>query len=139
MAIAFAKRVLGAANTLPKSEAFGLASQMRRAAVSVPSNIAEGFGRGSRVDYARFLKIARGSLFELDTQLLLAHEMGYVNARGHASLMRDWDDVSKVLAGLIRSMKTAHVATNAESRMPNAGSTGSTMNTKHGRVKGVKS
>ena len=123
MAIAFAKRVLGAANTLPKSEAFGLASQLRRAAISVPSNIAEGFGRGSRVDYLRFLKIARGSLFELDTQLLLARDMKYITSKGYSSLERDWNDVSKVLAGLIRSMKSARAMTNAESRMPNAPAT----------------
>jgi four helix bundle protein len=135
MAIAFAKRVLGAANTLPKQEAFGLSAQIRRAAVSVPGNISEGFGRGSRVDYLRFLKIARGSLFELDTQLLLAREMGYLTAKGHQSLADDWNEVSKVLAGLIRSMSSQRGSANAESRMPNAG-VGTKPTTR--QVKGLK-
>jgi four helix bundle protein len=110
-----------AAATLPRSEAFGLASQIRRSAVSVPSNIAEGFGRGSRPDYVRFLKVARGSLFELDTQLLLAREMGFLTAKGYDSLFADWNEVSKVLAGLIRRMQPGRSpsVTNAESRMPN--------------------
>jgi len=136
LAIDFAKRVLGAANTLPKQEAVGLASQLRRAAVSVPSNIAEGFGRGSRIDYLRFLKIARGSLFELDTQLQLAHDMGYLSAKGYQSLFADWNEVSKVLAGLIRSVRTSRDAANAEPRMPNAG--GASQG-KQGRQRGVKS
>jgi four helix bundle protein len=131
MSIGLAKRVMKAANTFPKSEAFGLASQVRRSAVSVPSNIAEGFGRGSRKDYLRFLKIARGSLFELDTQLLLARELGYITARGHDSLYADWNEVSKVLAGLIRHMSAGRASTNAESRMPNAG-----LGPKQGRSKG---
>lgn len=136
MAIAFAKRVLGAANTLPKAEAFGLASQMRRAAVSVPSNIAEGFGRGSRIDYLRFLKIARGSLFELDSQLLLAREMGYLNARGYQSLVADWNELSKVLAGLIRSVGRVRSFSNAECRMPNASVN---VDSKPGRARGNQS
>jgi len=67
--------------------------------------------------------MARGSLFELDTQLLLAHELGYISAKGYESLLADWNEVSKVLAGLIRHMgvsRVATVTTNAESRMPNA-------------------
>ncbi|MBI1190917.1 MAG: four helix bundle protein [Tepidisphaera sp.] len=120
MSFALAKRVMKAAGTFPKFELLGLSQQLRRAALSVPSNIAEGFGRGSRVDYARFLKIARGSLFEVDTQLLMAKELGYLTSRGYDSLMADWNEVSKVLAGLIRNVQQVRraAATNAESRMP---------------------
>lgn len=105
MSLALAKRAMKAAATFPKVEGFGLASQVRRSAVSVPSNIAEGYGRGARTEYLRFLRIARGSLFELDTQLLLAFEMGYISEKGHRSLLGDWNEVSKVLAGLIRGLE----------------------------------
>lgn len=115
LAYALGLRVLRASATFPKHELFGLASQIRRCGVSVSSNIAEGFGRGSRADYLRFLKIARGSLFELDTQLRFALDLRYIRPNGHESLMMDWNEVSKVLAGLIRRLES-----NAESRMPNA-------------------
>jgi four helix bundle protein len=63
---------------LPKTEQFGLQAQLRRASISIPSNIAEGAARGSRAEYARFVQIARGSLAELDSQLWLCQDLGYV-------------------------------------------------------------
>ncbi|MFZ4573365.1 MAG: four helix bundle protein, partial [Phycisphaerales bacterium] len=86
LSFALAKRSMKAAATFPRTGAFGLSSQICRCAISVPSNVAEGFGRGSRLEYLRFLKIARGSLFELDTQLLMARELGYITERGYQSL-----------------------------------------------------
>ena len=70
--------VYNATDNFPKNELLGLASQMQRSAVSVPSNIAEGSGKGSNKDFARFLSISVGSLFELETQVLIAERRGYI-------------------------------------------------------------
>lgn len=90
---------------LPDAERFGLISQLRRGAVSVASNIAEGYGRQSTVDYIRFLRIARGSLYELDTQMLFAVELGYVEAEVCAPLQDQLNECGRILAGLIRSLE----------------------------------
>lgn len=74
-----------ATSTFPSDERFGLTQQMRRTAVSIPSNIAEGWGRNSTVDYLRFVSIARGSLYELCTQTLLATDLGYL-PKNHPTL-----------------------------------------------------
>ena len=73
-----AERAYEIVRILPKEELFALGAQMRRAAISIPSNIAEGFGRGTRAEFAHFLVIARGSLYELNTQVELAQRFGYV-------------------------------------------------------------
>jgi four helix bundle protein len=91
--------------TLPDSERYGLAAQLHRAAVSVPSNIAEGYGRGSRVDYLRFLRIARGSLYEMETQVLMCRELGYAKALTTDGLIERMHAAGQVLAGLIRSLE----------------------------------
>lgn len=89
----------------PADERFGLVSQLRRAAVSVPSNIAEGFGRGSRQDYLRFLKVARGSLFELETQLTIACRLEYLPQQAFERLDELSKEVGRVLSGLIKSLE----------------------------------
>jgi four helix bundle protein len=89
----------------PPEGRFALSVQVRRSAVSVPSNIAEGFGRGTRTDYIRFLYIARGSLYELDTQLSLATDLGYVPCIDAEPLHQDIDECERVLWGLIRALE----------------------------------
>ena len=86
---------------LPREENFALADQIRRSAVSIPSNIAEGYGRGSAKDYARFLSIARGSRYELETQLLLCVELGYVKEEEIASAIQLGCEVAKMLNVII--------------------------------------
>ncbi len=86
----------------PDEERFGLCQQMRRAAVSIASNIAEGYGRGSRADYARFLEMARGSAYELQTHARIARDLGYVDADTMPQLVAE---VERLLNGLIRSVR----------------------------------
>jgi four helix bundle protein len=87
---------------LPSTEQYGLVSQMRRCAVSVPSNIAEGWGRGTRQDYSRFLHMSRGSLYELATQAELCHRLTF--AGSWSDLIAATDEVRRILQGLIKSL-----------------------------------
>ena len=87
-----------------KQEMYGLTSQLRRGVVSVSINIAEGNGRGRQADYLRFLRMARGALYELDTELLFAVQLGMLDAEGHQYLQKSTDECGRVLAGLIRSI-----------------------------------
>lgn len=90
-------------STFPPEERYGLTSQMRRAAVSVPSNIAEGYGRGG-LDYARFVSIAYGSLLELETQVELASRFEYAAAEPTTELLGLCSEVGKMLNGLRTSL-----------------------------------
>ncbi|MGE3268005.1 MAG: four helix bundle protein [Chloroflexota bacterium] len=91
----------------PPDERFGLTSQLRRAAVSVPSNIAEGQGRGSRADFGRFLAIAYASLREVETQLLIAVRLEYTSERQCHSAMCLTEEVGRLINGLARSLDRA--------------------------------
>jgi four helix bundle protein len=88
----------------PRDEAYGLTSQARRAAAAVPANIAEGYGRQSTASYAQFLKIARGSLNELETHLLLAERVGLTRPGSCGDILKEVDQLGKMLGGLIRSV-----------------------------------
>jgi four helix bundle protein len=88
----------------PKEELYGLASQMRRAAVSVPSNIAEGQGRLSKREFKQFLGVARGSLLELETQLIIAGELRLLSEDGVDELLVRTGEVLLMLNGLMKSM-----------------------------------
>jgi four helix bundle protein len=91
----------------PKHELYGLAQQMRRAAVSVPSNIAEGKGHRSDKDFQRFLFHARGSLMELETQLMLAGKLEYLSMEQGRDLQARATEVGKSLAGLLNALSAA--------------------------------
>ena len=98
------KAVYQATAPFPREETYGLTQQLRRAAVSVPSNIAEGYGRGSRKEYVRFLQIARGSLYEVETQLVLSGDLGYLPDREIGVLVEQVNECARILHGLIKSL-----------------------------------
>ena len=97
-----AKLVYRLQKELPKEETYALGDQIRRAVVSIPSNIAEGYGRESENEFKRFLAIARGSLCEVKTQLQLANELGFLHLG--AELLSLIDEVGKLLNGLSRTL-----------------------------------
>ena len=99
-----ADAIYDASGSFPKAEAFGLSSQIRRAAVSIPSNIAEGWGRGRSKEYLQFLRYARGSLYEVETQLRIAGRRGYVDPTTVKALLSDSVEISKMLAGLTKAI-----------------------------------
>ena len=88
-------------SSFPNEEKFGLTSQMRRAAVSVPSNIAEGAGRTGAREFCRFLSVARGSLSELETQVMIAERLGYMEPDSH--IENNMAELFAMLAGLLRA------------------------------------
>ncbi|MBR6119929.1 MAG: four helix bundle protein [Oscillospiraceae bacterium] len=92
-------------NMLPREELFGLSSQLRRAAVSIPSNIAEGYGRQALNDYIRFLKIARGSCYELETQLILCTDLGLLSEAETETADSLLKQTQKLLFSLLRSLE----------------------------------
>ena len=105
MADELAILIYGITNGFPKSEMYGLTSQMRRAAVSVPSNIVEGCARESQAEYLRFLDIAFGSLRELSYQYSLAKRLGYTEDTESSQFEPKMQEAQKVLGGLIRSLR----------------------------------
>jgi four helix bundle protein len=89
----------------PKSEMFGLSSQVRRSVVSIPANISEGAGRGRPREFIRFLRISNGSLSELDTHLDLAFRLNYIEAETFNDLTGKMRKISAQISGLIRSLE----------------------------------
>ena len=97
--------IYDATDGFPSHEQFGLVSQLRRAAVSVPSNIAEGKAHYSNRDFVRFLRHARGSLAEIETQVLIAEQRKYLTDATAAKLTQQLDELGRILSGLINSLK----------------------------------
>ena len=118
------KLVLGVYRLLglfPREEQFALCDQMRRAVVSIPSNIAEGFGRDTHKDFAHFLAMSRGSLYEVGTQLEIASALGYVDSIDEVRALMN--SISRMLGSLIRKLQspapgTKHQAPGAKHQAP---------------------
>lgn len=90
--------------TYPKNEIFNLVSQMRRCAISIPSNIAEGSKRSTRKDYANFLSVAQGSLAELETQLLVSKDLGFISQKDSNTAFQLILEVGKMLNAMIKKL-----------------------------------
>lgn len=104
MGIEIVKKVYQSTRLFPKEELFVLTTQMRRSAVSIPSNIAEGFKRIHKKEFRQFLYIALGSTAELETQLILSNELGYLKVDELESICQDLTSLSKMVTVLIRKL-----------------------------------
>jgi four helix bundle protein len=106
-AIRLVTEIYQATRQFPRDELYGLTSQLRRAAVSVPSNIAEGQARFSRKEFHHFLSQARGSLVEIETQLIIAQNLGYLSTQQREPMLAQTAELGRILNGLIASIKRA--------------------------------
>ncbi|MFV0198744.1 four helix bundle protein [Empedobacter falsenii] len=102
----FVTTIYSETQNFPKEEIYGLTNQMRRAAVSIPSNIAEGSARQGNKELVQFLYIALGSAVELDTQLIIARNLTYINEEKFIQLIVKLEEIAKMLNGLINYRKT---------------------------------
>ncbi len=101
----FVKHVYQVTETFPKSEIYGLSSQMRRAAVSIPSNLAEGAARKGKKEFNQYLNISQGSVSEIDTQIELSFILNFIDKNLYNDLMDELNTISKMLFGLSRSLR----------------------------------
>ncbi len=99
-----ARIVYSIVKLLPREELYALSDQMRRAVISIPSNIAEGYYRNSTRDYIRFLSIAKGSLGEIETQLMLCEDFGYLKNEQITPALRKCEEIGKMLTMLINNL-----------------------------------
>lgn len=101
----FAVEIYTVTKSFPMNEQFGLTSQLRRASSSVPLNIAEGWGRGTNKSYSHFLKIARGSLYETETCVILSNKLGYISSESVEVYSLSIEQIGKMINGLIKSIE----------------------------------
>lgn len=94
-----------ATKEFPKEELYGLTSQIRRASMSIPTNIAEGCGRNTDAEFARFLQIAMGSASETEYQLLLSHDLGFLDKLRYDQLNTDITEIKRMLASLLKTLR----------------------------------
>ena len=104
-AMDFVVVIYKATEAFPKEEKFGLASQVRRAAVSIPANIAEGAARRSPKEFVHFISNAQGSASELETELLIARRLGYLQEGAHLEMRHTLDNIGRMLIGLTRHLE----------------------------------
>ena len=102
-------RIYKVTKRFPKDEMYGQTSQIRRSAVSIPSNIAEGYGRKTTLEYVRFLYIAYGSVCELETQVMISGDLRYVEKERLGELKGEIGDVERMLKALIKSLESKHL------------------------------
>ena len=102
----------------PKSETYGLISQIRRAATSIPANIAEGYGRGTRKEYLQFVMVAQGSLKELETHFIVSEKLSYLTASQAARLLTQTDELGRMMGSLIRKLKASSSASTPYTQPP---------------------
>lgn len=95
-----------ATKAFPKEELYGLTSQIRRSSMSVPTNIAEGCGRNTDADFARFLQIAMGSASETEYQLILAHDLGFLPNDSYEKLHADVEEIKRMLVSFLKTVRT---------------------------------
>lgn len=105
LSIEFVTEIYNLTKDFPKEEQFGLTNQIRRASVSIPSNIAEGAGRRSDKEFLQFLYISMGSIQEIDTQLLISLNLNYLTKSEYEILLTKLDQISKMISGLIKFVK----------------------------------
>ena len=103
--MAFVTNIYQVIKIFPKEEVYGLTSQIRRCAISIPSNISEGYGRNSTNDYIRFLQISMGSIFEIQTQLEIAKNLGYLNQTKFLEIYDMSREIERMLSSLINKLK----------------------------------
>ena len=103
------EHIYNAPTHFPNTELYGLTSQIRRAAISIPSNIAEGQGRNTTRDFLHFLSMSQGSLREVETQILIAQRLGYIQSPQESKLLDITAEIGRLLSGLCKSLqKTSH-------------------------------
>ncbi len=100
----FVTEVYQVTSNLPDNEKYGLISQLRRSSISVPANIAEGFGRNSQGDFKRFLNISMGSLFELQTEIEIARNLGFIEKETFQKLYEDSREIERMISSFISKL-----------------------------------
>ncbi|MBI3583043.1 MAG: four helix bundle protein [Nitrospinae bacterium] len=104
-AIKFVEQIYKITSSFPPEEKFGLTSQMRRASISIPSNIAEGSARNSSKEFINFLHISQGSVAELETQIIISKNLQFLDSQTEDVLLKELDEISKMIIGLQKSVR----------------------------------